>query len=195
MTGGHEAARDLFAEIRERISAEEAARFYGLEISKGKARCIFHSDRHPSMSFRNGRFRCWACGATGTALDLVMQLYGLTVTEAAQRLNKDFQLGIETDRPTDKAAQRERMELAEEHRRFEAWREDFIRRLNAVYRRGHFALLSGGEINDADAEAVQRMAIAEHLADTLSFGSPEEQAAIYRGRKQTEKWIDKILKD
>ena len=197
MIGGQEAARDLFAEIRERISAEEAARFYGLEISKGKARCIFHSDRHPSMSFRSGRFRCWACGASGTSLDLTMQLFGLSVTDAAKKLNDDFRLGLLVDReqtPEEKQAARERLELAREHEAFEAWRCDFINRLNCAYRRGHIALLSGREITDAEAEAVRRMAQAEHLADELTHGTPATQAGIYRERRQIERWIGGVLR-
>lgn len=189
---------DIFSEIRERVSAEDAARFYGMEISQGKARCIFHSDKHPSLSFRGGRFRCWACGAAGSALDLTMQLFGLNVTEAARKLNEDFRLGLAIDRkpsPKEQQAARERLELAREHEAFESWCDGFITRLNTVYRRGHTALLSGQDLTGADAEAVRRMAQAEALADELTHGTPAQQAGIYRERRQIERWIEAVLQN
>lgn len=192
---------DVFSEVRERVTAEEAARRYGMEFDRrGKnARCCFHSpDRNPSISFRNGRFRCWSCGAAGTSLDLTMGLFGLTVADAARRLNTDFALGLSFDRePTaaERQAARERLELIEAHKRFEAWRESFINRLNEVYRRGHLALQSGRELTGADAEAVRYMAQAEYYADTLSFGTPQDQARIYRERGQIGQWIDRALQN
>jgi hypothetical protein len=57
---------DLFMQVRERVSAEEAARFYGLTFNnRGWAKCCFHNDNHPSMSFKNGRFHCWVCDLSG----------------------------------------------------------------------------------------------------------------------------------
>ena len=192
---------DVFSKIRERVTAEDAARFYGMEFDRrGKnARCCFHSpDKNPSMSFRNGRFRCWSCGAAGTSLDLCMGLFGLTVTDAAKRLNDDFRLGLALDRePTnaERKEARERLEIAEEHKRFEGWRESYIHKLNAVYRRGHLALKLGQEPTGADAEAVRYMATAEHYADALSFGTPQEQAQIYRERREIGRWIDRALQN
>ncbi|WP_368264452.1 CHC2 zinc finger domain-containing protein, partial [Intestinimonas butyriciproducens] len=52
------------------MSAKDAARYYGLTFDrKGWAVCPFHQDKHPSMSFRGGRFRCWACNASGDSID------------------------------------------------------------------------------------------------------------------------------
>ena len=127
-----------------------------------------------------------------------MQLFGLNVTEAARKLNADFRLGLEIDRkpsPQEQQAVRERLELAREHEAFEAWRNGFITRLNAVHRRGHTALLSGRDLTGADAEAVRRMAQAEALADELTHGTPAQQAGIYRERRQIERWIEAVLKN
>lgn len=87
----------LFQAVRERVTARDAAEFYGLEVTRfGKALCPWHSDRHPSLSFdkRTGRCRCFACNSGGDAVDLTAKLLGVSPLEAAQRLNEDFGLGV-----------------------------------------------------------------------------------------------------
>ena len=187
-----------FAAIRDRVQAVDAAHLYGMEFDRTgkKARCIFHSDHDPSMTFRGGRFRCWSCGANGTSLDLTAQLFGLSVTEAARRLNEDFSLGIEIDRePTteERRAAREQQAITKEWRLFETWREAFIDRLNSVYRRGHLALKYEHNLTAGEAAAVLNMARAEYLADELSAGSPVTQAEIYKQRRQSAPWIEAAL--
>lgn len=69
---------DVFRECRERVSAQDAARHYGLEFDRrGWCKCPFHGDTHASMSFRGGRFRCWVCNASGDAIDFTGKLLGL----------------------------------------------------------------------------------------------------------------------
>lgn len=190
---------NVFREVRERVTAEDAARLYGVEVGRyGKALCPFHLDRHPSMTFKNGRYRCWVCNIGGDSIDLTERLLGVAPMDAVRRLNADFALGLAIDREQtaeEHRAARARLELAEEHRRFEAWRKDYINRLNAVYRRGYLALKSGQEPDDGDAEAVRYMATAEYYADALSFGTPQEQAQIYRERGLIGRWIDRSLKN
>ena len=135
---------DVFREVREHISAEEAARFYGLEFDRrGWAVCPFHQDRHPSMSFRAGRFRCWACNAAGDAVDLTGRLLGLEPLAAAERLNADFCLGLPLHRkptPAEAEAVRRRMEVKKAHEAFEAWKKSFVSRLCEAFRIAHVAL-------------------------------------------------------
>ena len=46
------------------------------------------------MTFKYNRYTCWACGASGSVIDFVKELYRLTPLEAAQKLNADFMLGL-----------------------------------------------------------------------------------------------------
>ena len=70
--------RFLFDRCREAVSAEDAARRYGIQINhQGKAVCPFHNDHHPSMTFRDGKYHCWACGAAGDSIDFTARLLGL----------------------------------------------------------------------------------------------------------------------
>ena len=135
---------DVFRECRERVSAQDAARHYGLTFDrKGWAVCPFHSDKHPSMSFRAGRFRCCACNASGDAIDFTGRLLGLEPMAAVERLNADFALSLPLHRKPTQAetqAARRRMEIARAHKEFEEWRKAFISKLCEAYRVAHIAL-------------------------------------------------------
>ena len=194
---------DVFREVRERVSAQDAARHYGLTFDRrGWALCPFHNDKHPSMSFRNGRFRCWVCDVGGDSIDFTARLLGLDAMGAVERLNADFGLALPLHRKPTQAeakAARRRLEVAEAHRAFEAWRSDFINRLNAAFREGHLLLLHDGldtdHLTEGQAIAIRMHETFEHLSDALSYGTPEEQAQIYRERGAIAKWIEKVLSD
>ncbi|MFR5887172.1 MAG: CHC2 zinc finger domain-containing protein [Oscillospiraceae bacterium] len=194
---------DVFREVRERVSAQDAARHYGLTFDRrGWALCPFHNDKHPSMSFRNGRFRCWVCDVGGDSIDFTARLLGLDAMGAVERLNADFGLALPLHRKPTQAeakAARRRLEVAEAHRAFEAWRSDFINRLNAAFREGHLLLLHDGldtdHLTEGQAIAIRMHETFEHWSDALSYGTPEEQAQIYRERGAIAKWIEKVLSD
>lgn len=93
----------LFDLVREGVRARDAAEAYGLEINQhGKARCPWHDDKRPSLSFKGNICRCFACNNGGSAIDLTAQLFGISTLEAAQKLNADFRIGADaapTQRP------------------------------------------------------------------------------------------------
>ena len=68
------------------LPIEGVAERLGMEVTRHKALCPFHDDRHPSLSFRVSKntFRCFVCGASGGTIDLVMR-----------RLNVDFKKACE----------------------------------------------------------------------------------------------------
>lgn len=89
----------LFDSVRTAVTARQAAERYGLQFDRAgrRARCIWHSpDRHPSLSFKGGYCRCFACNNGGSSIDLVAKLFGLSALDAAKRLNEDFHLGLDT---------------------------------------------------------------------------------------------------
>ena len=84
---------EFYKNIRESCDIREVYRRYtGENADTKKVLCPFHPDRTPSMSFRNNRFRCFACGENGSAIDFVMKLYHISVSEASKMLVKDFSL-------------------------------------------------------------------------------------------------------
>lgn len=152
------------------------------------------------MSFKNGRFRCWVCSVGGDSIDLTSRLLGLDVMGAVRRLNEDFRLALPLDhQPTQAEAKaaRRRLEVAEAHRAFEEWRSGFIDRLNAAFREGHLLLKDCPDLDkltEREAAAIKWQVCFEHWADALSYGTPAEQAQVYREREVISRWIEAALK-
>lgn len=191
---------DVFRECRERVTAEDAARHYGLTFDRrGWAVCPFHSDKRPSMSFRAGRFRCWSCGASGDSIDFTAKLFGLEPLAAVERLNIDFGLNLPIGRkptPEELQAARRRKEIAEAHKQFEEWREALCRKLCAAYRVAHIALrdMEGlDKLTEREALAIQHQARLEYIADCLTYGSIEQQMEVFREREVIGNLCEKIL--
>lgn len=90
-----------FAGIRQLVSIRQAAGMYGLEVNKfGSARCVFHGDKNPSMRLYDDHFHCYACGAHGDVTDLTVQMFGISKTEAAEKLCADFGISSTRSPPT-----------------------------------------------------------------------------------------------
>lgn len=96
----------IFDDVKERVTAEQAAIMYGMSVRRHKARCCFHDEKTPSMVFRGKTFHCFGCGTHGSAIDLVMQLFGLSPREAAMKLAGDFDFPVEAGLPTGNNAMR-----------------------------------------------------------------------------------------
>lgn len=78
----------------------------------GFAQCPFHPDRHASMKVYSGDrgWHCYVCNTGGSVIDFVMALYGLDFKQACAKLNDDFHLGLELDKPST-SEQRKQAEL------------------------------------------------------------------------------------
>ena len=70
------------------LPIEGVAERLGLQVTRHKALCPFHDDRHPSLSFstRRNTFRCFVCGASGGTIDLVMRYLRKDFKEACRWL-------------------------------------------------------------------------------------------------------------
>ena len=57
------------------LPIEAVAERLGLRVTRHKCLCPFHDDHHASMTFlaRTNSFRCFACGAHGGTIDVVMR--------------------------------------------------------------------------------------------------------------------------
>lgn len=115
---------DLAAQIKERLTMPEVARFYGFEPNRaGFLRCPFHAgDRTASLKVYpgGGGWHCFGCQKGGTVIDFVMELYGLPFRAACVRLNVDFGLGLTSDKPDRKAVQEARRKAEERKKHIEA---------------------------------------------------------------------------
>ena len=70
------------------LPIESVAERLGLKVTRHKALCPFHDDRHPSLSFSVSRntYKCFVCDAHGGVIDLAMQILGKGFVEACEWL-------------------------------------------------------------------------------------------------------------
>jgi hypothetical protein len=90
--------RELLAEAKgkgrqDRITPEmvDRAREYPIESLLGKSKrgnilCIAHQEKHPSMSLKGNRARCFSCGYFGDSIDVYMKINGVGFIEAVRAL-------------------------------------------------------------------------------------------------------------
>ena len=67
--------------------------------SQFKGLCPFHDDKNPSLVISSDyqRYKCWACGASGNALDFVMNMDSVTFPEACEILGDRAAIEIVRD--------------------------------------------------------------------------------------------------
>ena len=70
------------------LPIEQVATNLGMQVKKHKTLCPFHSDKHPSLSFKVSKntFKCFACGAHGSTITLAMQVLGKDFKETCHWL-------------------------------------------------------------------------------------------------------------
>ena len=93
---------DVIQKLRD-LPIERVAEQLGLSVNRGRARCPFHDDSHPSLMFRRGKnsYRCFVCGASGSGpIDLVMRCLGKRFIEACHWLADAQNVIVTTDRKT-----------------------------------------------------------------------------------------------
>lgn len=94
---------NLANEIKQILTMQQVAEFYGFSVSRsGFIQCPFHSGDHTaSMKLYpgHGGYHCFGCGAHGSVIDFVMNLFDLNFRQAILRLNADFNLGLTSQSP------------------------------------------------------------------------------------------------
>lgn len=70
------------------LPIEQIAEACGLTVLRHKCLCPFHDDTHPSLTIyaRRNRYHCFACGAKGNTIDLVMKVLGMDFKDACHWL-------------------------------------------------------------------------------------------------------------
>ena len=186
----HTTSRDIFQSIKDSLTPEEVARFYGFEPNRsGFICCPFHTEKTPSLKLYENSFHCFGCGAGGSVIDFAARLFGLDVIGAAKRLNSDFNLRLDLDRPPSDDQRNARLA----RRRFAAWREEMLLTLSSSIRKAHLA--NFGNLSDSEALAVVYCEALEHWYDTLLRGNLDEQMSIFRNREGVVRLCKRILTD
>lgn len=129
---------DTAAQIRQALTAEQVAEFYGFTPDRGGfIRCPFHAgDNHGSLKLYPGArgWHCFGCNEGGTVIDFVMKLFNIPFREAVARLSADFGLNL-TNSPPDRKARSEALERRRREAAARARRDEALRSLSEEYRR------------------------------------------------------------
>jgi hypothetical protein len=167
-------------EIKERVDIVAAARLYGMQVNNhGQALCCFHPDKHPSLSFKYNRYKCFACGASGSALDLVMALCGLDLMGAANRLNEDFNLDLEQDKPRGRTKLQKSQALLLSG--FNRWIDGAIKELQDIkdyYKSNKSNYFE--PLNSKYDTYIEELFHIECILNVLQNGDSTEQVEVYR---------------
>ena len=198
----------IFSEVKEHLTARQAAEGYGLQIKRnGMACCPFHDDKHPSMKI-DKNYHCFACGVGGDAIDYVSRMFGLTQYEAALKLIEDFSLTVDVRESASLSAQekkRIRSEKAERERilhiqkRFEKWCSRTIDTLKDCLSEieNVSGFLTGKPPDLIFSEDYAQMLHAEPLInywlDILCMGeTAEKQEVFIKDRREVEHLAEKV---
>lgn len=121
--------------IKESVSVKDAASRYGIVFNRaGFACCPFHQEKTPSFKVRDHYYaHCFGCGKNADVFTVTMELLNLSFSDAIDRLNEDFLLGLPIRR---RSTIRDRIEIAGRIRQVKSQTEakqDEIRRLKEKY--------------------------------------------------------------
>lgn len=180
-----------FEELKQQVSMPEVLNLYGIRQIGKKALCPFHDDRHPSMQVYEDGFYCFTCGAGGDVVSFVSRLYGIGNSEAAERLNQDFGLGLSFGKKPKYGEMRKRK--AEERKR----RDDkqflhFAQITLTLYRRKLWRARINGPDDPLFMESLQNLEttdyyLDEFIRDKQAFLTPEMREVIWRVSKRIER--------
>ena len=130
------------SEIKRTLAFKDVTEHYGIQYHNGKALCPFHSEKTGSFSIKNNYGCCYGCNWHGDVVDFVMSYFCLDFKGAITKLNDDFRLGLEIDKPLGRddkkriAAERKRIE--EERIRREAEAEEDLKAIERLTRQYAF---------------------------------------------------------
>ena len=93
----------IFEEVKELVSVPAVARYYGIDVRRGNmCLCPFHNERTPSMKLYEKNYYCFGCKAHGDVINLVQEIFRISAIRAVKRINSDFSLGLDIDRPPER---------------------------------------------------------------------------------------------
>jgi len=184
---------------------EDVAPFYGVDLNRySKGLCPFHSDRNPSLSVKESRWKCFVCGEGGDAVDFVSKLYELNPVEALTRLNDDFRLGLDIGGKVDPTAARKYEQERARLDAFKRWEQKACNtwakycRMLRSWKRDHAPKTPEDEPNPRYIEACHKLDWADYVYETVfidGYRDTEVQAIFYRDYRQEVSRIEQQIRE
>jgi len=198
---------DIFEEIKNKIDIADVAEFYGVELNRhGKACCPFHTEKTPSFSISRKKqmFRCFGCGVGGDVISLTEKLLKLSPIKAAERLNNDFNLGLnmKPHKPTtierqEQAVRNQRKTISET---WEIWKNNATQsiikyiKLLEQWQKQYEPKDINEEYNPYFVESCQRLGFTEYLFNCMIQADEKEWQELYRTNKNEINCITERIK-
>jgi len=186
---------NVFAEIKEQVSMQEAARFYGLQTDRrGMACCPFHNEKKPSLKVYDDHFYCFGCGATGDCTGFVAKLFGISQYEAARKISHDFGLRL-----FEREFAANIQSKPDPEREYRMWLikagqavSDYLTRLYK-WRRQYKPAKIGEQVNPLFTESLTKTNYVEYLSEVLTLGSEQEKRELFKSNRDSITQIQKRL--
>ena len=206
-------SRNVFQAVKEEIRTDDAARRYGVKISKsGMACCPFHNDKTPSMKVDH-RFHCFGCGADGDVINFTSRFFGISSLDAAIRLADGFGISYKKRLSSGKGMKRKMPNKGRTRgspQKGKTMRERCLAvqaRFFRVLADYHHLLVSWKEAeapsgpddewSDHFCEALRELPMVEFLMDEILERTPEEKIDLmncYRERvKEYERRLEQYI--
>lgn len=190
---------NLFEKVKSAVSVPQAAKMYGLEVSRlGMVCCPFHEDKHPSMKLNEAYFYCFGCGTAGDVIALIARLFKLCNYQAAQKLAYDF--AVDSDMPQSiikrKSMYQWQKELSQMERRYQSLLCEYLHRLER-WQREYAPINLTAELDERFVAACQMVNYVCYLADILTFAGKaqrSEKAMILRQNNTIAKLAGRLKK-
>ena len=180
----------IFRQVKNSVDIVDVAERYGLSVNRHKkAICPFHVDTSPSLSFKDNRFTCFACGANGDVIDLICQLTNLDALGVVKELNTLYHLGFELDKALDsREAQRIQYER-EQRAAFREWECEAVQVYSEYIRllrkwKQDFAPKADCDVLDFRfVKALSQLEYLEYVFENVFIGSDDIKRQFYREHK------------
>lgn len=192
---------NVFGEIRVRVSMQDVAKFYGLQINRsGMACCPFHGDSTPSLKIYDDHFYCFGCGETGDCTGFTAKLFGLTQIEAAKKISYDFGLHLfngEIAVPVNKVIQ--------EENEYKMWLknattivDEYLNKL-IEWKKIYAPKNPAESLHPLFVESLKKQGYIEYLSDYLRFGTDKEKRELFNEDRKSisdiRERLDKLAAD
>ncbi len=197
-----------FNKIKEVVSLEEAASFYGISYEKKtkKCCCLFHDDKHPSMKLNKDYYYCFSCGAHGDVINLVQKIFGLTTADAAKKICDDFNLNASNNMNLSSSIIRKRQQKIEKQKALE--RAFSLAKRDALFilHEYHSLMLTWkrklvptdmdlDNANPLFLEALNNFDRIDSMIDALTYGSLSDQIEFLKFYDKEIKNIEKRINE
>lgn len=176
---------NLFETVKESVNPRQIADYYGLSVRNDMVSCLFHDEKTPSMKLYDDHFYCFGCGKHGDVTDMVGELFGLSLKEAAEKIAHDF--GISYDKQHGEYTPNKESIIAKIRREQDKVKENHVYTVLCNYLhllrdwRTEYAPKSADEpLNPLFIKALIETDHIDNLLDCFISGNKEDVAALIK---------------